>query len=165
MTVITADSPNAAAALRGNGRQLCTCRVGELLLGIDVLIIQEVLHHSEVTEIPRTSPAIAGLINLRGQIATAIDLRVRLGVERTEGNDDVQIVVRHHGEPVSLLVDEIGDVMTVDIDIFEPPPETITGVARDIVTGAYKLEDELLLTFDVDRAISASNSQTEGSAR
>lgn len=147
-----------------NDRQLCTCRVGDLLLGIDVLTIQEVLYHNEVTEIPRTAPAITGLINLRGQIATAIDLRVRLGVEPADHGEVVQIVVRHHGEPVSLLVDEIGEVMTVDHEIFEPPPETITGVARDLVTGAYKLERQLLLTFDVDRTISESNLHNQGAS-
>lgn len=143
-------------------RQLCTFRVGPLLLGIDVLSIQEVLYQNEVTEIPCSAEAIAGLINLRGQIATAIDLHVRLAVEPTDGAEVVQLVVRHHGEPVSLLVDEIGDVMTVDAAIFEPPPETVTGVARDLITGAYKLDDELLLTLDVERVMASNNQKSEG---
>jgi purine-binding chemotaxis protein CheW len=143
--------------LSANERQLCTCRVGPLFLGVNVLDIQEVLYHSEYTEIPCTAEAITGLINLRGQIATAIDLRVRLGVEPSPDSELIHVVVEHRGEPVSLLVDEIGDVITVDDAIFEPPPENIDGTARELILGAYKLESELLLTLDVEQAISTSN--------
>lgn len=140
-----------------NERQLCTCRVGPLLLGVNVLNIQEVLYHSEYTEIPCTSDAITGLINLRGQIATAIDLRIRLGVEPMPDSELIHVVVEHRGEPVSLLVDEIGDVITVSDAIFEPPPENIHGTASELILGAYKLDTELLLTLDVEQAIATSN--------
>ncbi|MEM7273940.1 MAG: chemotaxis protein CheW [Actinomycetota bacterium] len=136
--------------------EFCTCRVGELLLGIEVGRVQEVLFQSEYTTIPRTDDRIAGLINLRGQIATAIDLRVRLGIEPAEQSEDVHIVVRYRGEPVSLLVDDIGDVITVPEAAFEPPPETLTGVAKDLIIGAYKLEDQLLLSLDTSQTIAGS---------
>lgn len=148
--------------LSANERQLCTCRVGPLLLGVNVLDIQEVLYHSEYTGIPCTARAITGLINLRGQIATAIDLRVRLGVEPSPDSELIHVVVEHRGEPVSLLVDEIGDVITVNDAIFEPPPENVEGTAKELILGAYKLDEELLLILDVDQAISTSNqSSTE----
>ncbi|MFQ5556616.1 MAG: chemotaxis protein CheW [Acidimicrobiales bacterium] len=138
-------------------RQLCTFRVEELYLGIDVLSVQEVLYHNEITEVPHSPPGVTGLINLRGQIATTIDLATRLGVPpRTIDATPVHVVVRYHGEPVSLLVAEIGDVMTVDADAYEQPPETVAGSARELLTGAYKLDDGLLLTLDIDRVIAIS---------
>ena len=146
-----------AAHARASERQLCTARVGDLLLGLDVLSIQEVQSSNDVTAIPQSAPAISGLINLRGQIATAIDLRVVFGVKPRPDSDLIQIVVRHRGEPVSLLVDEIGEVMTLSDEIFETPPETVDALTRELVTGAYKLESELLLTLDVDRVIATSS--------
>lgn len=146
-----------AAHSRASERQLCTARVGDLLLGLDVLSIQEVQSSNDVTVIPQSAPAISGLINLRGQIATAVDLRVVFGVKPRPDSDLIQIVVRHRGEPVSLLVDEIGEVMTLSDEIFETPPETVDALTRELVTGAYKLETELLLTLDVDRVIATSS--------
>ncbi|MEZ5225614.1 MAG: chemotaxis protein CheW [Acidimicrobiales bacterium] len=136
-------------------RQLCTFRVGELLLGLDVLSVQEVLYHSDITAVPHSPHAVTGLINLRGQIATAIDLHARLDVARDPEakKEQVHVVVRYRNEPVSLMVDEIGDVMTVDSEIYEQPPETVSGIARELITGAYKLPNELLLTLDVERTI------------
>lgn len=138
-------------------REFCTCRVGSLLLGVEVGQVQEVLFQSEYTEVPRTKDHIAGLINLRGQIATAIDMRVRLEVESNEPTENVHIVIRHRDEPVSLLVDDIGDVMTVSASAFEAPPETLTGVAKELIIGAYKLENQLLLALDTNRVIASSS--------
>ncbi|MEM7337056.1 MAG: chemotaxis protein CheW [Actinomycetota bacterium] len=140
--------------------QLCSCRVGPLLIGIEVLSIQEVLYHTGHTAIPRTADAITGLINLRGQIATTIDLRVRLGVEPSPDAELVHVVVRYRGEPVSLLVDEVGDVIDVDSDTFEPTPDNVEPVVRELLTGAYKLSDELLLTIDLDKTIATSNNRS-----
>ncbi|MEM7326208.1 MAG: chemotaxis protein CheW [Actinomycetota bacterium] len=146
-------------------REFCTCRVGPLLLGIEVDRVQEVLFQSEYTEVPRTDSHIAGLINLRGQIATAIDLRVKLDVEANEDNEDVHIVVRYRGEPVSLLVDDIGDVITVPQSTFEATPETLTGVAKELIAGAYKLEDSLLLSLDTSQVIATSTGSFQEIAR
>lgn len=146
--------------IAGLERQLCTFRVGDLLLGLDVLSVQEVLYHSEITAVPHSPAAVMGLINLRGQIATAIDLHVRLGVPRKPDSrrEQVHVVVRHRNEPVSLLVDEIGDVITVSADIYEPPPETVSSLARELITGAYKLDHGLLLTLDIAQTISMNRS-------
>ena len=154
----------SSSTYRGGERQLCTCWVGNLLLGLDVLNIQEVQSSNDVTAIPQSAPAISGLINLRGQIATAVDLRVVFGVEPKGDSERIQIVVRHRGEPVSLLVDEIGEVMTLHDDIFEAPPETVDGLTRELVTGAYKLEHELLLTLDVERVIAMTSVGPMGAA-
>lgn len=142
--------------------QLCTFRVGDLFLGIDVLEVEEVLYHAEVTAVPHAAPAVCGLINLRGQIATTIDLRNRLGLPpRTEDDRQIHVVVRSAGESISLLVDSIGDVIEVDPSAYEPPPETTVGAARELILGAYKLSGELLLTLDVRKAAHAGSPSRE----
>jgi purine-binding chemotaxis protein CheW len=118
--------------------------------------VQEVLRSQQLTRVPLAPTAVAGLINLRGQVVTAIELRERLGrPPRPEGTDAVVIVVRLHGEAVSLLVDSIADVVDVDASDFEAPPDTLEGQARDLIRGAYKLHGQLLLALDVQKAVSA----------
>ena len=136
--------------------------MGDLFFGIDVLDVQEVLYQADVTEVPRAADAVRGLINLRGQIATTIDLRCRLGLERAPADlRSTHVVVRSGGEAVSLLVDVIGDVLDVDPGRFEPSPETMTETAAALIAGAYKLEGELLLVLDVRRALDVANPDRE----
>ncbi len=135
-------------------RKLCTFRVGDLYLGVDVLDVQEVLYHQEITEVPGSHETVSGLINLRGQVAAALDLRVRFQLPpRSEGNQPVHVVVRSDGEAVSLLVDEIIDVTDVQIEDFEGAPDTVPAATRDLIKGAYKLQDRLLFTLDIDRTV------------
>ncbi len=147
---------SSVATAPTNTVQLCTFRIGQLLLGIDVLRVQEVLHNLEVTTVPHAAESILGLINLRGRIATAIDLGERLEVERSEDVDaarSVHVVVRSTGDVVSLVVDSIDDVLDVEPGDYESPPETMTGVAKELIMGAYKLTGELLLVPDVERIV------------
>jgi purine-binding chemotaxis protein CheW len=134
-------------------RQFATFTVDTLLFGVEINQVQEVIRHQEMTAVPLAGHGAAGLINLRGEVVTAIDLRTRLGLPpRAEGVLPMNVVVRINDEPVSLLVDTIGDVAHVSSDQFEEPPETTTGWGRTLVTGAYKLEKALLLVLDVARA-------------
>jgi len=134
--------------------RLSTFRVDGLLFGVDVGRVQEVLRYQPMTPVPLARPAVAGLINLRGQVMTAVDLRRQLGFPgRAAGEKPLNVVVRTGEEAVSLLVDSIGDVVDADPDLFEAPPETLSGPARELITGAYKLAGQLLLTLDVDRAV------------
>lgn len=135
--------------------QLATFRLDGDLYGVEVEHVQEVLRSQGLTRVPLAPAAVAGLINLRGQVVTAIELRERLGrPPRPEGTDAVVIVVRLHGEAVSLLVDSIADVVDVDADDFEAPPDTLEGPARELIRGAYKLDGQLLLALDVQKAVS-----------
>jgi purine-binding chemotaxis protein CheW len=112
----------------------------------------------ELTRIPLAPDVISGLINLRGQIVTGIDLRRRLELPPRPPTLQPMNVVIHTGEEaISLLVDTIGAVITVDPDTFEKPPETLTGVARDLILGAYKLKDRLLLALDIDKVIQGAS--------
>ena len=96
---------------------------------------------------------VSGLINLRGQIVTAVDLRRRLELEpRPPGMLAMNVVVRSEDGAVSLLVDEIGDVVEVEEDTFEPPPETLRGAVRTMILGVHKLNDRLMHVLDTEKA-------------
>lgn len=136
------------------GGQLVTFRLAGDFYGIDVSHVQEVLRTQRVTPVPLAPAAVAGLINLRGQVVTAIELRERLGRPRRPVDvDPVAIVVRVQGEAVALLVDSINDVVSVSQADFEPPPETLEGEVRSLIRGAYKLQRELLLALDCSRVV------------
>ena len=135
-------------------KQFCTFFLDGLFFGVGVQKVQEVIRFQEMTRVPQAPPVVSGLINLRGQIVTALDLRRRLGLrEREAGQRPMNVVVRTDDGVVSLLVDEIGDVVEVDQESFEPPPETLRGVARELVRGVYKLKDRLLLLLDTERVV------------
>jgi len=135
-------------------RQYCTFFLNDHYFGIDVLEVQEVIRYQEMTRVPLAPPVVRGLINLRGQIVTAIDLRRRLELpDRPLGELPVNVVVQTDDGAVSLLVDEIGDVLQVPEEAFERPPETLHGTARELIRGAYKLDDRLLLILDTTRAV------------
>jgi purine-binding chemotaxis protein CheW len=122
------------------------------MFGVDVLQVQEVLRAQPMTAVPQAPGVIEGLINLRGQIVTAIDMRRRLRMPaRTEDTPPMNIVVRTLDGAVSLLVDEIGDVLQMDDSNYERPPENLGGVARELIRGVYKLKDRLLLVLDEER--------------
>jgi purine-binding chemotaxis protein CheW len=140
--------------------QLSTFHVGTYLFGVDVSLVQEVVRLQQMTPVPLAPPEIAGLINLRGEVLTAIDMRVRLGLSPAElGADDdparepVNVVVRIDDEPVSLLVDEIGGVLEVSQVPFEQTPSTVDERVRDLLLGAYTLPDRLLLALNARRVL------------
>jgi len=134
--------------------QFSTFFVADLFFGVDVLRVQEVLRFQYMTRVPQAPEVIEGLINLRGQIVTAIDMRRRLGLPPRAGNQaPMNMVVRTEDGAVSLLVDEIGDVLDVDSATFERPPENLDPAARDLIRGVYKLRDRLLLILDAERTV------------
>ena len=135
-------------------RQYCTFYVAGYYFGVDVLKVQEVIRHQEMTRVPLAPLVVRGLINLRGQIVTAIDLRRRLELDdRPADQLPVNVVVHPDDGAVSLLVDEIGDVVEVSEKDFERPPETLSRTARELIRGAYKLANRLLLILDTERTV------------
>ena len=133
--------------------QFCTFRVDALYLGVPVGYVQEVLRSLSMTEVPLAPPAVRGLINLRGQIVTAIDLRGRLGLSsRANDADAMHVVMRTDDGAVSYMVDEIDDVIELDPSTFERVPETLSPEARALTKGVFKLHDRLLLVLDPARA-------------
>jgi len=132
--------------------QYCTFYLEKLLFGIELRGVQEVIQYVEMTPVPLAPEAVSGLINLRGQIVTAIDLRRRLELGlRPDGSLPANVVARSEDGSVSLLVDEIGDVVEVNDETFEPPPETLHGTIREVLMGVHKLEGRLLHVLDADK--------------
>ena len=137
-----------------NTKQFCTFFVNGLFFGVEVLKVQEVIRYQGMTRVPLAPTMIQGLINLRGQIVTAIDLRRRLELAPREDEQlPMNVVVRSDDGAVSLLVDEIGDVVEIQDNIYERPPETLKGVARELVQGVYKLKEQLLLILDTEKTV------------
>jgi purine-binding chemotaxis protein CheW len=135
-------------------QQYCTFFVDGYYFGLEVRRVQEIIRYQEMTHVPLAPPVVSGLINLRGQIVTAIDLRRRLELkDRPADQRPVNVVVQTEDGAVSLLVDEIGDVMEVSEKLFERPPETLKGIARELIRGAYKLESQLLLLLDAEKVL------------
>jgi purine-binding chemotaxis protein CheW len=137
--------------------QLCTFTVDDLLFGVEVTQVQEVIRFQEMTRVPLAPKVVRGLINLRGQIVTAIDLRTALGLgPRGAGDLPMNVVIRGAEGSVSLLVDSIGDVIEVSEDAFESPPSTMNAVQRDVIDAVCKLPGQLLLVLDPERAVSGA---------
>lgn len=139
-------------------KQYCTFYVDDMLLGIEVLAVQEVLRYQDLTEIPLAPPEIHGLINLRGQIITAINLRSRMHLPPSKNEkNSMNVVTRINNEVISFLVDSVGDVLEVGDESFEPVPSTVDASTRELVSGVYKLEGKrLLMVLDATKAANLS---------
>ena len=135
--------------------QYVTFQVADCLYGVDVTGVQEVLPPQPRTPTPLAPATVAGLVNLRGQVVLAVDLRQRLALPPREDEEPMMVVVRVGSETVSLLVDHIGEVVTVGPETFAEPPETLPVALRALVRGAHRLPDRLLLVLDVDQAAAA----------
>jgi purine-binding chemotaxis protein CheW len=143
-------------------QQYCTFYLGDYCFGLDVLKVQEIIRYQEMTRVPLAPPEVRGLINLRGQIVTAIDLRRRLEMpDRPASEPPINVIVHTDDGAVSLLVDEIGEVLTVEDKMLEGPPETLKGTARELIRGVYKLADCLLLILDTDGAVTLMGDSPE----
>jgi purine-binding chemotaxis protein CheW len=134
-------------------QQFCTFVLDGYLFGVPVPRVQEVIRSQEMTRVPLAPEVVKGMINLRGQIVVAIDLRRRLALsERAEGELPINVVVRTPDGALSLLVDEIGDVIEVEQSSFEAPPETLRGAVRSMILGVHKLEGKLMHVLDTEKA-------------
>jgi purine-binding chemotaxis protein CheW len=137
--------------------QFCTFRLDALLFGIEVDRVEEVLRHRPLTPVPLAPPQIAGLINLRGQIVPAIDLRRCLGLPaHPDGLVPGNVVLSGRDGPLSLLVDAIGDVVAVDDSRIEPVPDSVEPVTRRLLRGVCQLSAGLLLLLDAPALITCS---------
>lgn len=136
------------------GKQYCTFYVCGLFLGIDVKRVQEVIRYQQMTRIPLAERTVKGLINLRGQIVSALDMRERLGFNEPRKGPAMNVVVRaDDGGAICLMVDEIGDVVEIDEALRERPPETLDPRARELISCVYKLPKSLLLVLNEQRVV------------
>jgi purine-binding chemotaxis protein CheW len=146
-----------------SAQQFCTFLVDGQMFGTPVARVQEVIQRHVMTAVPLAPEVVTGMLNLRGQIVCVIDLRRRLQLpDRAADETAMSVVVRTNQGTVSLLVDEIGDLIEVTNEALERPPETLQGVAREVIEGVYKLPDRLLLALDVNRVVEVGErSKTE----
>lgn len=152
--------------------QFVTCRIGEQLFGVDITLVREINNVLDITAIPREKDFIRGLINLRGQIVTILDMRVRLGIEPRDHSEDTHnIIIKGRGElnsvcrealrasmkdipdPSGLLVDGIGDVVDAADHELEPPPANIEAAHAGLLMGVVKKEDALIAILDVAKVL------------
>lgn len=140
--------------------QICTFHVEDLFLGIDVQEVQEVIRYQRMTTVPMAPSMVSGLINLRGQIVTAMDLRIQLGLPGLDLQEarPMNVVVRNELGTTSLLVDEIGDVIEIETDAMEVPPDTLEPALRALTRGIYKLPAQLLLLLNTEQLVCAGSS-------
>jgi purine-binding chemotaxis protein CheW len=137
-------------------KDFLTMYIDGQLFGIPVLQVQDVLGEQKVTRVPLAPPEIAGSLNLRGRIVTAINLRRRLGLaDLIEGVKTMSVVVDHHGDLYSLIVDNVGEVLSLPDDDFEKTPPTLDRVWRELSVGIYRLKDRLLVILDVSGMLDA----------
>lgn len=133
--------------------QMCTFTLDRYLFGVDVRQVQEVLRSQPMTRVPLAPSLVRGLINLRGQIVTAFDLRERLGLPKREaGHEPMNVVLRRDDGAVALLVDDIGDVVEIEESRLERPPHSLRGPAADLVRGVVQMPGALLCVMDTERA-------------
>ena len=133
---------------------LVSIRVGEQMFGVPVLQVQDVIAQTTINRVPLGPPEVAGSLNLRGRIVTAVDMRRRLKIEpRQSGDSFMSVIVEHVGELYALLVDDVGDVLWLSSTDHEPTPVTVSAHWRAVCSGLYRLEGELLLVFNVDQVL------------
>lgn len=142
-------------------QQFSTFYVDRLFFGVEVEKVQEVLRHQEMTRVPLAPPVVRGLINLRGQIVTAIDLRRRLELSEEPADQlPMNVVIRTTDGAMSLLVDEIADVVEAGADSFEQPPDTLHASARTMISGVHKLNERLMHILDCERVVNLDGVQS-----
>jgi purine-binding chemotaxis protein CheW len=142
------------APFPGAAREFITLTVDGQLFGVPVLQVQDVLRNQHVTRIPLAPPRIAGAMNLRGRMATAVDVRTRLGLKPApDVSKQTAVVVDFEGELYGLLVDGVGEVLALPAASIGPNPPTLAPIWREISNGVIRLEGELMIVLDIARLL------------
>jgi purine-binding chemotaxis protein CheW len=145
---------NTSTQLNQNLIELSTFLVGDALCGMDILTIQEINKLIDMTSVPQAPSYVLGILNLRGQIITSIDLGKKLGLGETDMSQDPRnIIVNSRGEHIGLMVKQISDVVQADKDKFEPPPSNMGGIQGEFFTGVYKMKNKLIGILDVEKVL------------
>lgn len=142
-----------------DNHEFLTFNIGEQMFGVPVLQVNDVLAPQRITRAPLAPPAIAGIMNLRGRIVTAIDVRNCLGQPRPDsGETGMGVVIERNSELFSLIIDRVGDVLSLPAASLEDIPPTLDGAWRAVASCIHKLENELLVILDTDRLLEAAKS-------
>ncbi|PCI49997.1 MAG: chemotaxis protein CheW [Alphaproteobacteria bacterium] len=147
--------------MENKNKDFVTIRLANQLCGIPILDVHDVLSEQSITAVPLAPPAVSGVLNLRGRIVTAINLRKRLGLpEQEAGGENMSIVVEYQGEPYSLLIDSVGDVLSFPEDSFENNPVTLDSCWQEVSNGIFRLKGELLVILDVEKLLNFETGQS-----
>lgn len=139
--------------------ELATFYVGELRLASDLKFVREINRYGEVTPVPLAPSCVRGVINLRGDVVTVVDLGVLLGLDPIQITSQTrQIIVHCLGEQFGLLVDRVSDTMSVPVDALEVPPANVRGTDASLLRGVYRLPNELLMILDTQAVLSQETS-------
>lgn len=158
MTITTPERPEASAT--DEQQVLVTLTVADQLCGVPVLAVRDVLGEQSITRIPLAPPEIAGSLNLRGRIVTAIDLRRRLRLPPVPpGQPRMSVVAEQGGELYALLVDQVSEVMSLGIAAFERNPPTLGETWAAFSTGIYRLDGRLLVVLDVPKLLALAQEE------
>ena len=142
---------SVGSSKKGDFEDFVTFSIGQQLFGVPILKVQDILRPDSIASIPLAPPEIRGSINLRGRIVTVIDVRVRLGMEpREESTESMGVTIEHNHDLYTLLVDQIGDAISLSNDTFEKNPSTLNSDWRDFAVGVFRLEDRLMVVLDVE---------------
>ena len=144
--------------LMNNNLELSTFYVGDALYGMDILRVQEINRLMDFTMVPQSPEYVMGIMNLRGQIVTVIDLSKKLGLSETDLKDESRnIIVNDQGEYIGLLVDKISDVVRTDTDKIEPPPSNMGGVQSRFLQGVFKMDKNLIGILNVEELLKTAD--------
>lgn len=150
MTTATKTPPNT----RSESLQLATFYVADMCLALDIGTIQEIIRDTKVTRVPHAPPQVRGVINLRGEVTTVIDLRQVLGLTPLEATANTQtLIVRSQGEPIGLIVDQVGDICAVETNAIVPPPPNVDSVDGRFFQGVCQRKTEIILVLDLEEAL------------
>ena len=146
---------NMKSTVLTTAQELTIFQVADISCGLDTSHVQEINKHLDITKAYGAPNYVRGIINLRGEIVTVIDLRQIFGIEVEAINENMRIViVENKGENIGLLVDRIDDIITAESSMIEPPPSNVSGVTGEYFTGILKTEDSLITILDVKNLLS-----------
>ncbi|MEZ6086781.1 MAG: chemotaxis protein CheW [Pirellulaceae bacterium] len=135
--------------------QYATFYIGELLLGIRIDRVQEINRHLEITHVPHANPAIRGVINLRGEVVSVVDLPRVLGLGTAEVSENSRnLIIQHDGELISLMVDRVADILSIEHESILPPPVNVKGVDSRFFKGVHTTENEIVVILEIDELLS-----------
>lgn len=145
---------SAESAATDSTIQIATFYVENLLMGLQIQQVQEINRQLEVTAVPHAPEHVKGVINLRGDVVTVVDMRQVLGLPHNDISDSCRNVIIHHdGELVGLLVDKIADILTIECDKIDPAPPNVGNIEGKLFQGVYTTEEEIVVILDLDAAL------------
>ncbi len=153
--IVPVTGGRAVEAVGGAAQEFVTFFIGKQMFGVPVLKVQDILQPDRIAAIPLAPAEVAGSINLRGRIVTVIDVRVRLGLPPvdTKQTQPMGVTVEHGNDLYSLLVDRVGDVISLPVSDFEKNPGTLDPVWREFSIGVYRLKERLMVVLDVQKLL------------